>query len=63
MGHWRTTRIYVFLPPVRIVPPKAEGDAARVLSGLNFQPREKAPYSEPNGLNKVEQNQIYLCSY
>lgn len=52
IARWRTARICVFLPPVMVVPPKAEGGAAQVLLGLNFQPREKAPYSDPNCLNK-----------
>lgn len=52
IAHWRTALICVFLLPVRTVPPKAEGGAAQVLLGLNFQPREKAPYNDPNCLNK-----------
>lgn len=52
IAHWRAICICVFLPPVRVVPPEAEGGAVQVLLGLNFQPREKTPYNDPNCLNK-----------
>lgn len=63
IDNWRTTHICVFLPSVRVVPSKAGVVAAWVLLDLNFQPKEKALYNDPSCLNKVEQNQIYLCSY